>query len=153
VAEHDDADADRGSTNGNRQGGGQNHGGPSGGPGGPGGQAGGQGGQGQQNRDDGEPGNRRRRRRGRNRDRDREGGEGQPAADEQWQGEPVDVDGLLDLRDEGYGFLRVNGYLPSKDDVYVSVKQVRQFGLRKGDQLKGTSRPAGRSEKNPALLR
>ena len=74
-------------------------------------------------------------------------------ADEQWQGEPVDVTGLLDLRDEGYGFLRVKGYLPSKDDVYVSVKQVRQFGLRKGDHLKGSSRPAGRSEKNPALLR
>jgi transcription termination factor Rho len=156
--DRDDRDEDRGSTNGNRQGG-QAHGGQPQGQGGGGqsGQGQGQGGQGgqgqQQNRDDGEPGNRRRRRRGRNRDRDREGGEGQPVADEQWQGEPVDVDGLLDLRDEGYGFLRVNGYLPSKDDVYVSVKQVRQFGLRKGDQLKGTSRPAGRSEKNPALLR
>ena len=45
------------------------------------------------------------------------------------------------------------GYLPSKDDVYVSVKQVRQFGLRKGDHLKGASRPASRNEKNPALLR
>ncbi len=43
--------------------------------------------------------------------------------------------------------------LPSKDDVYVPVKQARQFGLRKGDYLKGASRPAGRSEKNPALLR
>ena len=37
--------------------------------------------------------------------------------------------------------------------MYVSVKQVRQFGLRKGDYLKGASRPAGRNEKNPALLR
>ena len=61
--------------------------------------------------------------------------------------------GLLDLRDEGYGFLRVKGSLPSKDDVYVSVKQVRQFGLRKGDHLKGAARPASRNEKNPALLR
>ena len=60
---------------------------------------------------------------------------------------------MLDLRDDGYGFLRLKGYLPSKDDVYVSVKQVRQFGLRKGDQLTGAARPAGRSEKNPALLR
>ncbi len=60
---------------------------------------------------------------------------------------------MLDLRDEGYGFLRINGYLPSRDDVYVSVKQARQFGLRKGDHLKGASRPAGRNEKNPALLR
>jgi len=103
-----------------------------------------QGNQGGQN--DPEPGNRRRRRRGRDRDRER-----QP--EEAWQGEPVDVEGLLDLRDEGYGFLRVKGYLPSKEDTYVSVKQVRQFGLRKGDLIKGASRPAGRNEKNPALLR
>ncbi len=61
--------------------------------------------------------------------------------------------GFLDLRDEGYGFLRVNGYLPSRDDVYVSVKQSRQFGLRKGDHVTGASRAAGRNEKNPALLR
>ncbi|MBA3303127.1 MAG: transcription termination factor Rho, partial [Acidimicrobiia bacterium] len=73
--------------------------------------------------------------------------------EEAWTGEPVDVAGLLDLRDEGYGFLRTKGYLPSKDDSYVSVKQVRQFGLRKGDHVTGASRPANRNEKNPALLR
>ncbi|HET9602579.1 MAG TPA: transcription termination factor Rho [Acidimicrobiales bacterium] len=67
-------------------------------------------------------------------------------------GEPVQVGGYLDLRDEGYGFLRVNGYLPSRDDVYVSVKQTRQYGLRKGDQVTGLSRVAARNEKNPALL-
>src|SRR5690606_19465685 len=70
-----------------------------------------------------------------------------------WSGEPVEVAGLLDLRDEGYGFLRTKGYLPSRDDVYVSVKQVRQFGLRKGDEVAGASRPANRNERNPALLR
>jgi transcription termination factor Rho len=98
-----------------------------------------------------EPGNRRRRRRrGRDRDRDRqdEAHEAQP-----WDGEPVEVSGYLDLRDEGYGFLRVKGYLPSREDVYVSVKQTRQLGLRKGDHLEGASRPANRGEKNPALLR
>ncbi len=66
-------------------------------------------------------------------------------------GEPEEVAGYLDLRDEGYGFLRVNGYLPSRDDAYVSVKQSKQFGLRKGDHVTGTARPAGRNEKNPAL--
>jgi transcription termination factor Rho len=66
--------------------------------------------------------------------------------------EPVEVDGYLDLRDEGYGFLRVHGYLPSRDDAYVPVKLTRQFGLRKGDHITGLSRPAGRNEKNPALL-
>jgi transcription termination factor Rho len=95
---------------------------------------------------DNEPGNRRRRRRGR-RGKDEQG----PA--EEFSGEPVAVEGLLDLRDEGYGFLRVRGSLPSKDDIYVSVKQVRQFGLRKGDHVTGASRPAMRNEKNPALLR
>src|SRR5205814_2203296 len=79
--------------------------------------------------------------------------QGQPAAQEAYQGEPVAVAGYLDLRDEGYGFLRVNGYLASRDDVYVSVKQTRQYGLRKGDHVTGLCRPAGRNEKNPALLR
>ena len=91
-----------------------------------------------------DPGNRRRRRRGRDRD---EGPE------EVWDGEPVEISGYLDLRDEGYGFLRTDGYKPSKNDAYLSIKQVRQFGLRKGDAVVGASRPANRSEKNPALLR
>ncbi len=93
-----------------------------------------------------EPGNRRRRRRGRR-------GKDEQTYVEEFSGEPVEVEGLLDLRDEGYGFLRVKGYLPSKDDIYVSVKQARQFGLRKGDHITGASRPAMRNEKNPALLR
>src|SRR5207248_11160596 len=60
----------------------------------------------------------------------------QQESDVPFVGEPVEVEGYLDLRDEGYGFLRLKGFLPSKDDVYVSVKQARQFGLRKGDFLK-----------------
>jgi len=92
--------------------------------------------------------NKRRRRRGRNRDR----GEMSNQSDD-YTGEPVEVEGHLDLRDEGYGFLRLHGFLPSRDDVYISVKQARQFGLRKGDHIKGASRPALRNEKNPALLR
>ena len=94
--------------------------------------------------DSSDPGNRRRRRRGRERD---------SGPEEPWDGEPVEVSGHLDLRDEGYGFLRTSGFKPSKSDAYVSVKQVRQFSLRKGDQIVGASRPANRSEKNPALLR
>jgi transcription termination factor Rho len=105
--------------------------------------------------DDGEGANRRRRRRGRNRDRvgepQAQGGPGQ--GPDEFTGEPIEVEGYLDLRDEGYGFLRVQSYLPSRDDVYISVKQARQFGLRRGDHLRGASRPALRNEKNPALLR
>ncbi|MGI8807532.1 MAG: transcription termination factor Rho [Acidimicrobiales bacterium] len=109
---------------------------------------------GQQPFDANDPANRRgRRRRGRERgERDvaPERG-GQP--DPQYQGEPIPVEGLLDLREEGFGFLRTNGYLASQHDVYVSLSQVRRFGLRKGDTIKGASRPAGSSEKYPALLR
>ena len=90
-----------------------------------------------------DPGNRRRRRRNRDRDRDR---------DDSWDGDPVAVSGRLDLRDEGYGFLRVDGCLPNRNDAYVPVKTIRQYGLRRGDHLTGTSRPANRAEKNPALL-
>jgi transcription termination factor Rho len=112
-----------------------------------GGQAAGQGGQGQGA--EGEGARRRRRRRGRDRERGEDGTETQGT----WDGEVVEVSGILDLRDEGYGFLRLNGLLPSRDDVYVSVKQTRQFGLRRGDLISGASRPANRGEKNPALLR
>ena len=98
-------------------------------------------------------GNRRRRRRGRDRGERSDRPADRPDADQPFQGEPVEVEGLLDLRDEGYGFLRLVGYLPSKDDVYISVKQVRQFALRKGDRVTGAARPAGRNEKNPAMLR
>jgi len=97
---------------------------------------------------------RRRRRRGRNgRDEGPQGGDRFDGQDDQpFSNDPVEVSGYLDLRDEGYGFLRVNGYLPSRDDSYVPVKLTRQFGLRKGDYVTGMSRPAGRNEKNPAML-
>jgi transcription termination factor Rho len=66
--------------------------------------------------------------------------------------EAVDVEGYLDIRDEGYGFLRVKGYLPSKEDAYIPLRLAKQYGLRKGDHLTGKVRPAGRNEKNPGLL-
>ncbi|MGD0285340.1 MAG: transcription termination factor Rho [Acidimicrobiales bacterium] len=100
-----------------------------------------------------ETGNRRGRRR-RGRDRERGGQEPQGGGQEvAWQGELVPVRGLLDLRDEGYGFLRTSGYLPSGKDVYISVSQARRFALRRGDAIEGACRPAGPSEKYPALLR
>jgi transcription termination factor Rho len=96
-------------------------------------------------------GNRRGRRRRRGRGgQDQPGGEGRPS---EYQGEPIPVQGLLDLRPEGYGFLRGDGYLPAQKDVYVSASQVRRFALRKGDYVTGTSRPQASNEKYPALLR
>jgi transcription termination factor Rho len=100
---------------------------------------------------------RRRRGRGRGRDEGPQGDDryeidGQFESNEPQSNEPVTVAGYLDLRDEGYGFLRLNGFLPSRTDSYVSVRFTRQYGLRKGDYVTGLSRPAGRNEKNPALL-
>ena len=116
---------------------------------------------------EGEGRNRRRRRRGKGgRDEGPQGEDRESTFERPWnrdggnsaQGgefvpqETVAIEGYLDLRDEGYGFLRVKGYLPSREDAYVSVKQTRQYGLRKGDHVTGTARTAGRNEKNPALL-
>ena len=92
-----------------------------------------------------EIGNRRRRRRGRERENNKD-------TNDPWNGDVVPVAGYLELRPEGYGFLRVDGALPSKDDAYVPVKMVRQYNLDKGVHLSGTSCPAGRNEKNPAIV-
>jgi len=117
-------------------------------------------GDGNQNR--GGNSNRRRRRRGRGGQSDGGGGgggereprpQGQGSAGNEPVGDPVEANGLLELRDEGYGFLRTKGYLPSNADVYVSASQVRRFNLRRGDYLQGFSRPQASNEKYPALLR
>jgi transcription termination factor Rho len=110
--------------------------------------------------DDGQGNRRRRRRRGRDRDRPN-GGSGGGAPEprepresrEEFSGDLLTLEGLLDLRDEGYGFLRTSGYLAGRNDAYVSASQVRRFGLRKGDYVKGAIRPPASSEKYPALVR
>lgn len=136
------------------QGGGRNQGG--GNQNGGGNSQGGQGGGNRNNNDEG--GNKRRRRRRKGGARGQEGPQGDDIdlldTDDglPQSNEPVDVTGYLDVRDEGYGFLRVDGYLPSKQDAYISVKLSRQFGLRKGDQVAGKMRPARGNEKNPQLV-
>ncbi|CAB4878166.1 unannotated protein [freshwater metagenome] len=98
-------------------------------------------------------GNSNRNRRNRNRDRFERGGEPQRDSDTNYTGELIEIEGILDLRDDGYGFLRVKGYSPSPNDCYVSIATVRRLGLRKGDVLKGAYRPAASNEKYPALQR
>jgi transcription termination factor Rho len=111
------------------------------------------------------PGNRRSRDRFRNRQgggsagnrrRERGGGGGNEA-------EPViseddvliPIAGILDVLDN-YGFVRTTGYLPGSNDVYVSLSQVRRYGLRKGDVIEGSirqPRDGERREKFNALVR
>jgi transcription termination factor Rho len=88
----------------------------------------------------------------RNRRRRRRGGGGGPQ-EQIPEGELEERQGILDILPEGYGFLRVTGYLPGEKDVYVSASQVRKFGLRKGDLVSGPIRPPRSQEKFPALTR
>ncbi len=62
-------------------------------------------------------------------------------------------DGILEILPDGYGFLRVDGYSPSGEDVYVSPSQIRRFNLRTGDLILGQIRPPKENERYFALLR
>lgn len=61
--------------------------------------------------------------------------------------------GILEITNEGIGFLRSSRYLPGSQDVYVSQSQIRRFGLRTGDMIAGQVRPPKDTEKYRSLLR
>ena len=65
------------------------------------------------------------------------------------------VTGCLEIMDDGFGFLRFpgNSYLPGRDDVYVSLTQIRRFGLKNGHMVSGPVRSPKEGEKYFALLR
>jgi transcription termination factor Rho len=63
----------------------------------------------------------------------------------------VEVHGILDIMNDGYGFMRTRGYLPSEADAYVSLSIIRRNGLRKGDYIVGQTRPARDNEKYAAI--
>ena len=91
--------------------------------------------------------------RNRGRDRDRGGREREIVLSE--DDVLLPVGGLLDIL-ENYAFLRTGGYLPGPNDVYVSLQQVRRYGLRKGDVITGQvrqPREGERREKFNALVR
>ncbi len=67
--------------------------------------------------------------------------------------ESLERQGILDILPEGYGFLRVRGYLPSEEDIYVSISQIRRFNLKRGDEIKGQIRAPKDNERYYALLR
>ena len=60
--------------------------------------------------------------------------------------------GILELHPDGYGFLRAPSFLPSTKDIYVSMAQIRRFGLRTGDFIEGKVRPQREGDKYSALL-
>ncbi len=67
----------------------------------------------------------------------------------------IENEGVLEIMSDGYGFLRSSdyNYLASPDDIYVSPSQIKLFGLKTGDTVKGQIRPPKEGEKYFALLR
>ena len=61
--------------------------------------------------------------------------------------------GVLEILPDGFGFLRVEGYSPGPEDIYVSASQIRRFNLRTGDLVSGQVRPPKDNEKYFALLK
>ena len=60
--------------------------------------------------------------------------------------------GILEVMPDGYGFIRCENYLPGENDVYVAPSQIRRFGLKTGDILRGNKRITTQQEKFSALL-
>ena len=63
-----------------------------------------------------------------------------------------ETEGILDLADDGFGFLRFNNFLTSDQDIYVSPAQIRRFNLKTGDKVRGICRPATAGNRFGALL-
>ena len=70
-------------------------------------------------------------------------------------GEDIFGDGVLEILQDGFGFLRTPGasYLAGPDDIYVSPSQIRRFGLRTGDTVSGKIRPPKEGERYFAMLK
>jgi transcription termination factor Rho len=92
------------------------------------------------------------------RGRDRERGKPREAREprerqERVEGPPIPCNGILDVLPDGFGFLRTNGFTQGDHDVYVSLSQIRRFGLRRGDEIDGHVREPKDNEKYNALLK
>lgn len=62
-------------------------------------------------------------------------------------------EGILEIMNEGFGFLRTSGYLPGGNDIYISPSQIRRFNLSTGDLVSGQVRPPKEGERYYALLK
>ena len=92
--------------------------------------------------------------RGRDRGKDRgDRGDRDEPRERRPEGPPVTKTGTLDILPDGFGFLRTSGYTQGDDDVYVSLSQIRRFGLRRGDEILGQVREPKDNEKYNALLK
>lgn len=63
-----------------------------------------------------------------------------------------EIEGILEIADGGFGFLRFDNFLTSEDDVYVANSQIRRFNLKTGDKVAGIAREPRQGERFGALL-
>ena len=68
------------------------------------------------------------------------------------QEERPEVEGILEIVEGGFGFLRFHNFLTSEQDIYVSPTQIRRFRLKTGDKILGITRRPNEDEKFGALL-
>jgi transcription termination factor Rho len=105
-----------------------------------------------QGQQQGQPGQQQRQGKGKNRrgrDKQRQGG-GEQVRDDR---PSIPCQGILDVLPDGFGFLRTSGFTQGERDVYVSLSQIRRFGLRRGDLIDGQVREPKDNEKYNALLK
>jgi transcription termination factor Rho len=80
------------------------------------------------------------------------GDDSDDSAEEEKDKNRYEVEGILELSESGFGFLRFENYLSGPNDVYVAPAQIRRFNLKTGDKIKGVARKANEGEKFGALL-
>ena len=81
-----------------------------------------------------------------------EADEAEETEDSSNEQERPEVEGILEIAEAGFGFLRFNNFLTSEKDIYVSQTQIRRFGLRTGDKIRCISRHPNQGERFGALL-
>ena len=64
-----------------------------------------------------------------------------------------DIEGILDITNDGFGYIRAHGYMPSRDDAFVPANLIRAARLRAGDLVAGTLRPSRANDKFPGLAK
>ncbi len=71
---------------------------------------------------------------------------------EELKDEHKEIEGILDIADGGFGFLRFDNFLTSENDVYVANSQIRRFNLKTGDKIQGVARSPRQNERFGAIL-
>ncbi|WP_270405889.1 transcription termination factor Rho, partial [Candidatus Collinsella stercoripullorum] len=64
-----------------------------------------------------------------------------------------DIEGILEIANEGFGYIRAHGYMPTRDDAFVPANLIRAARLRSGDLISGTLRPSRANDKYPGLAK